>query len=99
MEKNAGRARRLVLVRARTRRAGNRCEREALYGAPGPRTPRCRVDGWPGDRVGRPIRACRFTRLRERQQSVHTAPHPEALQLDDPPTRPGFITALDDAYL
>jgi hypothetical protein len=26
-------------------------------------------------------------------------PHPEALQLDDPPTRPGFITALDDAYL
>jgi hypothetical protein len=29
-----------------------------------------------------------------------TAPsHPEALQIDDPPTRPGFITALDDAYL
>jgi hypothetical protein len=25
--------------------------------------------------------------------------HPEALQVDDPPTRPGFITALDDAYL
>ena len=25
--------------------------------------------------------------------------HPEALQIDDPPTRPGFITALDDAYL
>jgi hypothetical protein len=26
-------------------------------------------------------------------------PHPEALQIDDPPTRPRFITALDDAYL
>jgi hypothetical protein len=27
------------------------------------------------------------------------ASHPEALQIDDPPTRTGFITALDDAYL
>ena len=37
----------------------------------------------------------------ERQDSVHTRPlpTPEALQIDDPPTRPGFITALDDAYL
>jgi hypothetical protein len=27
------------------------------------------------------------------------ASHPEALQIDDPPTRTGFITVLDDAYL
>jgi hypothetical protein len=38
-------------------------------------------------------------RGRPNGKSVHTAPHPEALQLDDPPTRPGFVTALDDAYL
>ena len=43
----------------------------------------------------------RFTTCCERQDSVHTRPlpTPEALQIDDPPTRPGFITALDDAYL
>jgi hypothetical protein len=29
----------------------------------------------------------------------HGPPHPEALPIDDPPTGPGFITALDDAYL
>jgi hypothetical protein len=28
-----------------------------------------------------------------------TRPPTQALQIDDPPTRPGFITALDDAYL
>jgi hypothetical protein len=58
--------------------------------------------GWTDDRAtaeGRRFCGCRFTRSPERQESVHTAPHPEALQLDDPPTRPGFITALDDAYL
>jgi hypothetical protein len=47
----------------------------------------------------RRIGGYRFTRSPERQQSVHGPSHPEALQIDDPPTRPGFITALDDAYL
>src|SRR2546423_8498183 len=58
------------------------------------------LDGWPGCSEGHRFRACRFTRSPERQESVHTAPPTqEALQIDDPPTRPGFITALDDAYL
>src|SRR4051795_4797841 len=65
----------------------------------GPRTRRRGMDGWSGSRGGRRFRACRFTTSSERQESVHTAPHPEALQIDDPPTRAGFITALDDAYL
>ena len=56
------------------------------------------LDGWPAASEGPPFHAYRFTRAPDRQESVHTAPT-QALQIDDPPTRPGFITALDDAYL
>ena len=42
----------------------------------------------------------RFTGPQKRQQSDHGRfPPREAVQIDDPPTRSGFITALDDAYL
>jgi hypothetical protein len=32
-------------------------------------------------------------------RALTAASHPEALQIEEPPTRTGFITALDDAYL
>ena len=46
------------------------------------------------------LAANRFTSSRKRQESsTRPLPTREAMQIDDPPTRPGFITALDDAYL
>jgi hypothetical protein len=52
-----------------------------------------------GDHARRFV-ASRFTSSRKRQESPHGRfPPREALQIDDPPIRTGFITALDDAYL
>src|SRR3954451_15354644 len=99
MEKNAGRSPRLVLVRARARRAGNRWAVEALYG----RERRGRVaaawtDGL-GAAEGDDSALVGLRRRLSGKRAFTRAPHPEALQIDDPPTRAGFITALDDAYL
>jgi hypothetical protein len=44
---------------------------------------------------------CALVGLRGRLSGkrAFTRPATQALQIDDPPTRPGFITALDEAYL
>ena len=88
MEKNATRSPRLVVVRARTRRAGNRCGAARAPAAAESRGIRPRgLDGWPGDADGVDSAHYRFTRSPERQESVHTAPPPRGLA-DRRPTHP-----------
>jgi hypothetical protein len=52
---------------------------------------RRRPEGLDSALVGLPVRLS--------GKRAFTRPSTQALQIDDPPTRPGFITALDDAYL
>ena len=57
------------------------------------------LDGWLGHaRVDSP-RACLQVRVTGKRQASRSFPPRGPLQIDDPPTRAGFITALDDAYL
>ena len=87
------------MVRARTRRAGNRWGVGALYGPGAPRTRRRALDGWPRPAEGIDSALVGLRGRVSGKRAFTRPPHPEALQIDDPPTRAGFITALDDAYL
>jgi hypothetical protein len=57
------------------------------------------LDGWPGGLASVDSRITGLRALLTGKRAFTAPSHPEALQIDDPPTRPGFITALDDAYL
>ena len=95
-KKNARRARRLVLsppetmprFLVRVRGAGAQ-----------PEPPRSRaLDGWlvePPVDSPRPV----YEPARIGNRGVTATSHPGAIQIDEPPSRTGFITALDDAYL
>ena len=99
MKRTPGDVRRLVRVgrpEAMLRLSGRGLRRPAV------RQPEPRLAARAGRMAGRAERRFAATGLRARgtgKRGPTAASHPEAMQIDEPPTRTGFITALDDAYL
>jgi hypothetical protein len=99
IDKNAGSVQRLVVVVGGS-------DAPTIGSALGAAAPRARAGGrgslWTDDRPLSNVEIARqpvYEAARAARERSRPLPTQRPLQIDDPPTRPGFITALDDAYL